>query len=120
MPGMLIIEDSTGGGKTEAALMAAEVLAARSGRAGVLFALPTQATTDAMFARELSWLESLEEAYASDGAPSTFAVQLIHGRARLNKQAGQLRRRGYELRSQLLGSLGGDDSTLPHPCQIGW
>lgn len=120
VPGMLIIEDSTGGGKTEAALMAAEVLAARSARAGVLFALPTQATTDAMFSRELSWLESLEEAYAPDGAPSTFAVQLIHGRARLNKQASRLRRRGYELRSQLLGSLGGDDSALPHPSQVGW
>lgn len=120
VPGMLIIEDSTGGGKTEAALMAAEVLAARAGRGGVLFALPTQATTDAMFARELSWLESIEQAYADDGAPSRFAVQLIHGRARLNRQARQLRRRGYELRSQLLGSLGGEDRLLPRPSQVGW
>lgn len=115
LPGMLIIEDSTGGGKTEAALMAAEVLAARSGRAGTLFALPTQATTDAMFTRELSWLENLEEKYASDGSPSMFATQLIHGRARLNRQAHELRRYGYEIRSQLLGSLGGDEnSTHPH------
>ena len=36
LPGLLVVEESTGGGKTEAALMAAEVLAARTGRAGVL------------------------------------------------------------------------------------
>ena len=120
LPGLLVVEESTGGGKTEAALMAAEVLAARTGRSGVLFALPTQATTDAMFSRELDWLESIEEAYAGEGAPSDFAAQLLHGRARLNKEAQQLRRRGYEIRDRLLGSL--DDSTgeTPRPIGIGW
>ena len=119
LPGMLIVEESTGGGKTEAALMAAEVLAARTGRAGVLFALPTQATTDAMFSRELSWLERIEEAYAAGGAPSDFAVQLLHGRARLNEEARPLRRRGYEIRDRLLGSLGGQEGA-PRPAGIGW
>ena len=100
--------------------MAAEVLAARTHRSGILFALPTQATTDAMFSRELDWLESIEEAYAGEGAPSDFAAQLLHGRARLNKEAQQLRRRGYEIRDRLLGSL--DDSTgeTPRPIGIGW
>ena len=120
LPGMLIVEESTGGGKTEAALMAAEVLAARTGRAGVLFALPTQATTDAMFSRELSWLERIEEAYAAGGAPSDFAVQLVHGRARLNEEARVLRRRGYEIRDQLLGALGGQADSVPRPAGIGW
>ncbi|WP_448759698.1 CRISPR-associated helicase Cas3' [Actinomyces oricola] len=105
LPGMLIVEESTGSGKTEAALIAAEVLAARTGRSGVLFALPTQATTDAMFSRTLSWLEGIEEAYAVEGAPSDFAVQLVHGRARLNEEARRLRRRGYEIRDRLLGTL---------------
>ena len=120
LPGLLVVEESTGGGKTEAALMAAEVLAARTGRAGVLFALPTQATTDAMFSRELSWLERVEEAYAAGGAPSDFAVQLLHGRARLNEETRPLRRRGYEIRDRLLGALGGQGDDVPRPTGIGW
>ena len=103
---MLIVQETTGSGKTEAALMAAEIMAARTGRSGVLFALPTQATTDAMFSRELDWLGKIESSYRADGAASTFAIQLQHGRARLNKEAGSLRKRGYEIRDRLLGSLG--------------
>lgn len=120
LPGLLIVQESTGGGKTEAALMAAEVLAARTGRSGMLFALPTQATTDAMFSRELDWLERIEEAYAAEGAPSDFAAQLLHGRSRLNKEAQLLRRRGYEIRDRLLGSLDDTSGDSPRPTWIGW
>ena len=125
LPGLLIVQESTGGGKTEAALMAAEVLAARTGRSGVLFALPTQATTDAMFTREIDWLKRIEDAYAENGSPTDFALQLLHGRSRLNEQARALRRRGYQIRDRLLGSLGGDgadgegDWRSPLPMDIG-
>ena len=126
LPGLLIVQESTGGGKTEAALMAAEVLAARTGRSGVLFALPTQATTDAMFTREIDWLTRIEDAYAEGGSPTTFAAQLLHGRSRLNEEARALRRRGYQIRDRLLGSLGGDDADEegavrcgPRPTDIG-
>ena len=126
LPGLLIVQESTGGGKTEAALMAAEVLAARTGRSGVLFALPTQATTDAMFTREIDWLTRIEDAYAESGSPTTFAAQLLHGRSRLNEEARALRRRGYQIRDRLLGSLGGDDADEegavrcgPRPTDIG-
>ena len=127
LPGMLIVEESTGSGKTEAALMAAEVLAARTGRSGVLFALPTQATTDAMFTREIDWLTRIEDAYAEGGSPTTFAAQLLHGRSRLNEEARALRHRGYQIRDRLLGSLGGDDDAdeegavrcSPRPTDIG-
>ena len=106
LPGMLIVQETTGSGKTEAALMSAEIMAARTGRSGVLFALPTQATTDAMFSRELDWLSKIESSYRANGAASTFAIQLQHGRARLNEEAGRLRKKGYEIRDRLLGSLG--------------
>ncbi len=125
LPGLLIVEDSTGGGKTEAAKLATEILAARTGRSGVLFALPTQATTDAMFRRSLNWLGRIEDTYASDGAPSAFAVNLQHGRARLNAEAGRLRRRGWEIHDRLLGALGGEDGGdvegpgLPRPSDVG-
>lgn len=126
LPGLLIVQDSTGGGKTEAALMAAEVLAARTHRSGILFALPTQATTDAMFSRELDWLTRIEDAYAESGSPTTFAAQLLHGRSRLNDEARALRHRGYQIRDRLLGSLGGDDADGegavrcgPRPTDIG-
>ncbi len=68
-----------GSGKTEAALMASEVLAAR-GLGGVFVALPTAlATSDAMFDRLLDWVDNLDGDEAS-------AVFLAHGRARLNER----------------------------------
>ncbi|MDO4258512.1 MAG: CRISPR-associated helicase Cas3' [Actinomycetaceae bacterium] len=120
LPGLLIIEDSTGGGKTEAAKLAAEILAARTGKSGTLFALPTQATTDAMFTRDLDWLERIEQSYQSGGAPSIFSVALQHGRARLNEQTQALRRTGWEIHDRLLGALGGtDEDKVPHPTKVG-
>ncbi|WP_371177247.1 CRISPR-associated helicase Cas3' [Buchananella felis] len=122
LPGLMVIQESTGGGKTEAALMAAEVLAARTGRSGVLFALPTQATADAMFARELAWLMRIQEHYGERGAPSSYSANLLHGRARLNKAARKLRRAGYEIRDRLLGSVGGEiglSPVMPTPQEVG-
>ena len=81
-PGLLIIEAPMGEGKTEAALAAAEVLAARRGRGGVCVALPTMATTDAMFGRVHAWLEKLVSNHP-DGAGSMY---LAHGKARLNDE----------------------------------
>lgn len=76
-PGLLILEAPMGGGKTEAALMAAEVLAARFGQGGVYFGLPTMATANPMFARTLGWLKNtLGDEDAS--------VALAHGKAGLN------------------------------------
>ncbi|WP_445401134.1 type I-E CRISPR-associated protein Cse1/CasA [Streptomyces sp. LE64] len=76
-PGLLMIEAPMGEGKTEAALAAAEVFAARSGAGGCLVALPTRATGDAMFPRLLGWLERLPH----DGPRS---VALAHAKAALN------------------------------------
>jgi CRISPR-associated helicase Cas3 len=73
--GLLIVEAPMGSGKTEAALLAAEVLAHESGAQGCFVALPTQATTDAMFGRVRSWL---------DRVPGGATLALAHGKAHLN------------------------------------
>ena len=81
-PGLLIIEAPMGEGKTEAALAAAEVLAARTGAGGVCVALPTMATTDAMFGRVHTWLRHLGEGAGVNPG----SVYLAHGKARLNEE----------------------------------
>ena len=74
-PGIMVIEAPMGEGKTEAALAAAEILASKSGRGGVYFALPTQATSDAMFKRVLGWIER----FGADG--ERYSARLSHGKA---------------------------------------
>jgi CRISPR-associated endonuclease/helicase Cas3 len=80
--GLLIIEAPMGEGKTEAALAAAELMAWRYGMGGVCVALPTMATTDAMFSRVDEWLEHLPELEGSDEK----SIYLAHGKSRLNEQ----------------------------------
>lgn len=84
-PGMIVVEAPMGEGKTEAALLAAEELASRSGAGGCFIALPTQATSDAMFARALHWVRALPQ---EDLAASMF---LAHGKASLNDEFQGLR-----------------------------
>ena len=50
-PSLWIIEDSTGSGKTEAALFLAERIAAAHGNKGVFFGLPTAATANGIYSR---------------------------------------------------------------------
>lgn len=77
-PGIVILEAPMGEGKTEAALAAAELLANKTNRSGVFFALPTQATANGLFLRICKWIERLE-----DGV--NHAVKLAHGKADLNE-----------------------------------
>jgi hypothetical protein len=96
VPGLLVIEAPMGEGKTEAALLAAEVLAARSGAGGCFVALPTQATTDAMFDRVLAWLGRVPDAVIADDARTATrhratSVALAHGKASLNSTFRELR-----------------------------
>ena len=75
-PMLALIEDATGAGKTEAALILAHRMIA-SGRArGLFFALPTMATANAMFAR------MMRAAARLFAAPPSLA--LAHGRAHLH------------------------------------
>ncbi len=77
-PICVIIEDATGGGKTEAALMLAHRLIAAGRADGLFIALPTMATADAMFGR---LAESYRALFAAEARPS---LALAHGRAALN------------------------------------
>ena len=85
-PALLIVEAAMGTGKTEAALLAAEVLAARFDCGGVYVALPTMATSDAMFGRVQDWIENLP----GSGPTSTY---LAHGKAALNDRFNLVRQR---------------------------
>ncbi|MFK4119945.1 CRISPR-associated helicase Cas3' [Streptomyces longwoodensis] len=91
-PGLMVIEAPMGEGKTEAALAAVEVLAARSGTGGVFFALPTMATGNAMFPRLLDWLDRLP---ASEGA--RYSVLLAHSKAALNDDFADLMGQGRRI-----------------------
>ncbi|MCX7645900.1 MAG: CRISPR-associated helicase Cas3' [Rhodobacteraceae bacterium] len=76
-PMLALIEDETGSGKTEAALILARRMLAAGKGCGLYVALPTMATADAMFRRLRAVLPRL-----FDGAPS---VTLAHGRAGLSE-----------------------------------
>ena len=89
--GLLILEAPMGVGKTEAALLAAEVLAHDSVAHGVFVALPTQATTDAMFSRVRSWLDRI---------PGGATLALAHGKAHLNDEYRGLVRRGRRFNTE--------------------
>ena len=84
-PLLAMIEDATGAGKTEAALiLAARMMAAGKGD-GLFFALPTMATSNAMLTR----LEAIAPRLFK-GRPS---LALTHGRASLNELFCEIRGR---------------------------
>lgn len=98
-PSLMVIEAPMGEGKTEAALAAAEIVGARFGCGGVCVALPTMATTDAMFGRVRRWLDHL----ATNGPSS---IYLAHGKAQLNEDYQGIVRSSRMHRS--LSSMGVD------------
>lgn len=98
-PALFVIEDVTGAGKTEAALVLAHRLM-RAGRAqGLFFALPTMATANAMYERlEPAYLRLFE----ASAAPS---LVLAHGRRMLNER----------FRSSILDLAAEGDETASDP-----
>lgn len=86
-PGLMILEANMGEGKTEAALLAAERLANRFHLGGVYYALPTQATVNAMFTRFADWIEQLP----AGNRPAFASIFLAHGKRDLNDEFAALR-----------------------------
>lgn len=99
--GLLILEAPMGEGKTEAALLAAEAMAASTGAGGCIVALPTMATSDALFSRVLSWVEHLPQ---TEGRTHPQSVFLAHSKADLNADIRRLRG---------IRNVGGDDDAGP-------
>ncbi|HKK05951.1 MAG TPA: CRISPR-associated helicase Cas3' [Gammaproteobacteria bacterium] len=78
-PGLFLLEDVTGSGKTEAALTLAQRLMAAGRARGLYFGLPTMATSNAMYARLGSHYRRL---FAADAHPS---FVLAHGARHLHE-----------------------------------
>lgn len=76
-PGLTIVEHSTGGGKTAAALMAAEKIAFEQGRNGIYVALPTRTVATAMYETVTDWLSGDTGGSASGSS----VAGLVHGKA---------------------------------------
>ena len=94
-PVLALIEDTTGSGKTEAALILAHRMIALGHARGIFFALPTMATANAMFERMTKVAARLFEAPPS--------LTLAHGRATFHE--------GFRA---LIGA--GDDATPEAGC----
>ncbi|MDD7970600.1 CRISPR-associated helicase Cas3' [Roseinatronobacter alkalisoli] len=75
-PMLAVIEDETGAGKTEAALILAHRMALAGKGRGIYFALPTMATADAMFARTAKVIGRMF---------SNPSLTLAHGKSDLSK-----------------------------------
>lgn len=84
-PGLFILEAPMGCGKTEAALSSAELLAAKCGKNGVFFGMPTQATANGIFPRIMSWAEKQSGEYFH-------SIQLKHGGAEFNETFRKIQR----------------------------
>lgn len=78
---LLIVEAPTGSGKTELALTVAGEMIRRRHLQGAIIALPTQATTDAMFERVAPWAQ-----WIATRVPQGVGIHLAHGRNDLNQK----------------------------------
>jgi CRISPR-associated endonuclease/helicase Cas3 len=98
-PGIMVIEAPMGKGKTELALLVAEIFAHRAQRGGLFFALPTQATSDGVFGRIKSWTEELNSG-------ERHSINLVHGKAQFNEDFQALPRFGNS------ANIGDDEDDL--------
>lgn len=87
-PQLVMIEDATGSGKTEAAIvLAARMMAAGRGE-GVFVALPTMATANAMYERLKNVTDAFFERASNDAQRASLI--LAHGKAALSRDLSNL------------------------------
>jgi CRISPR-associated endonuclease/helicase Cas3 len=99
-PGLVIVEAPMGEGKTELGFAVAETLAAKFGFGGIFTALPTMATSNAMFSRFSAYIETVSAGPAS--------LHLAHSKRELNEDFMNLHRTA---RIGNVGDVGGGSLT---------
>ncbi len=110
-PYLLIVEAPMGQGKTEAALYAADLALCKGFARGLYVAMPTQATSNAMYRRVL------EDYLRKRGHTGKLNLQLAHGDAlladlaRATKEAAEGEIKTYELKGVHDDTRGGIDKT---------
>jgi len=103
-PQLVIIEEATGSGKTEAAITLSHRIMAEHGAEGIFFGLPTMATSNAMYGR-------LAKIYGRIFAPGEHPwIVLAHSASHLNT--------GFQesLYRDTQGSYGSDEQTASAAC----
>ncbi|WP_133258623.1 CRISPR-associated endonuclease Cas3'', partial [Corynebacterium heidelbergense] len=80
--GLFIIEEQTGGGKTEAALAMADIIGRAQGSYGLLYAQPTRVTSDAAFTRVADWARRSQ----SNPDAQPVSTVLAHGKSSHNEE----------------------------------
>ncbi|MEU2772898.1 CRISPR-associated helicase Cas3' [Streptomyces sp. NPDC007162] len=104
-PGIVVVTDATGGGKTVAALEAARIFNATGDTAGILWLLPTTATTDAAY--------DILEAYVAAHRPEHAPVSLVHSHPYLNTAYNDHRLAAHAPSTSDAYWPGGDDGDEP-------
>ena len=111
-PVMIILEAPMGSGKTEAALLASELLARKFGEGGVDYLLPTMATSNAMFTRVNDWIQRLPD---ERGDGQRQSIRLAHSKAELNESYAKLCTWGAStMGDEVSGNAGLRESVLAH------
>lgn len=82
-PSLIILEAPMGVGKTEASLLAAEIIAKKHNHGGIMFAMPTMATTNGIFPRVQNWLKN-----STDGNEN---IALKHSKVHLNEDFNKIK-----------------------------
>lgn len=99
--GVIVVETEMGGGKTAAALAAAEHFAYRNGSSGVVFGMPTMATANEIMKSVTEWANDLDSS-------NPITAYLAHSRNTLEKQYDDLMQSDKQLyiSESLTGHLG--------------
>lgn len=87
---IFILEAPMGEGKTEAALISAEILMKRSGVTGIFFGMPTMATGEAIYSRVKPYLDSILQETDQNAT-----LELMHSKAFLSNNKKDIDKESY-------------------------